>query len=214
MPPLQEVDPNISWAAAPRPRKKPGPRPKPLKDRKFKPSNPIQRPERTYSKEKKEEVLKRLIFGRITKKGREKLPSLRDAVQHFQIPLSTIQGWNVDRESFIEEHTRKLCPKWPELEAQVYFYFLERRTKGKVVTTSWFRRKAQAIYKELYPDQSSRLPFSTSWWRGFLRRHNIVKRRVTKQATKRPEDYIEVVNKFLRFVRRISTLRSEWRIFH
>ncbi|EEU38504.1 uncharacterized protein NECHADRAFT_88606 [Fusarium vanettenii 77-13-4] len=211
MPPLDEVDPNAGWTVASTPRKKPGPKPKPLAERKPRRILPIQRPERSYSPEQKAEVLVWLIHGHVIKKGWKRKPTVYDASRHFKIPEGTIRGWRQKREFFLEEHHRKLCPKWPGLEDQVYLSFLERRAQGKVATTSWFRRKAQAIYKELYPDQSSRFPFSTGWWRGFLRRHNIVKRRVTKQSTKRPEDYIDVVNRFLRFIRRISTLRFQSR---
>ncbi|KAH7231480.1 hypothetical protein MRS44_016023 [Fusarium solani] len=161
MPPLGEVDPNTGWGVAPTPRKKPGPKPKPLEERKPRRILLIQRPERSYTPEQKAEVLVWLIHGHVIKKKRKKKPTLRDAVKHFRIPYSTIRGWHVNRESFLEEHHRKLCPKWPDLEDRVYLSFLERRTQGKVATTSWFRRQARAIYKELHLDQSSQFPFST-----------------------------------------------------
>jgi hypothetical protein len=75
-----------------------------------------------------------------------------------------------------------------------------------IASTSWFRRQARIIFKNLYPDfpDSERFIFSNGWWRGFLRRHNIVRRKITHCASKLPEAYLEVVNSFIRFVRKIS----------
>ena len=42
------------------------------------------------------------------------------------------------------------------------------------------------------------------WFAGFVRRHNISNRKVTKQATKLPHEYTACVNSFLRFIKRNS----------
>ncbi|XTI93948.1 hypothetical protein V2W45_1473219 [Cenococcum geophilum] len=42
------------------------------------------------------------------------------------------------------------------------------------------------------------------WFNNFIKRYGILRRRVTKQALKLPEEYIKVINSFLRFIRRNS----------
>jgi hypothetical protein len=181
------------------------------KDRKFTASTAIRRQERSYSDEKKEEVIMWLIHHRVQRLGEWKPPSLRDAEKHFKIPKSTIADWNEFRESHISNQQRRYASQWPDLEERLYNLFLERREKQQIVTTAWFRLKARLAFRELYPDVPWPFPFSYGWWRGFLRRHNIVKRRVTKQSSRRPEDYINVVNNFLRFIRRVSQKRGQSR---
>ncbi|KAL6411770.1 hypothetical protein AUP68_04144 [Ilyonectria robusta] len=73
--------------------------------------------------------------------------------------------------------------------------------------------KSQALFIDLYPSLPGAFIFSVGWYRGFLRRHNIVKRRITKQSTRRPEDYIAIVNRFLRFIRRVSSVGCQSRAF-
>lgn len=86
-------------------RKKPGPKPKPLSERKFKERPPVQRIERSYSAEKRREVVMWLLHAKIpspagyrdTVDGFRK-PSLRDASQHWNIPRNTIGAWFKKRE--------------------------------------------------------------------------------------------------------------------
>jgi hypothetical protein len=110
--------------------------------------------------------------------------------------------------SYVEKQPHVPPPKWPELEEDLYLRFLVRRARKMVANTSWFRRQAREIFGTLYPSLPERFIFSNGWWRGFLQRHNIVKRRVTHRASKLPEEYVEVVNNSIRFVRRTSTIQS------
>ncbi|KAH6962569.1 hypothetical protein BKA56DRAFT_698586 [Ilyonectria sp. MPI-CAGE-AT-0026] len=93
MPPSNQTNTTLpSWTPLPE-RKKRGSKPKPLKDRKARPSKSIVRPQRSYTKKKKDEVLMWLIHHRIKRRGETSPPSIRDAELHFKIPCSTIQGW-------------------------------------------------------------------------------------------------------------------------
>jgi hypothetical protein len=140
-------------------------------------------------------------------------PNSAEAESHFQIPASTIRQWKKKyMNSYVEKHPHIPPPKWPGLEEDLYSRFLVRRARKLVASTSWFRRQARLIFGSLYPSLPDRFIFSNGWWRSFLRRHNIVKRRVTHRASKLPEEYVEVVNNFIRFVRRISTIRSQSRV--
>ncbi|KAM5380051.1 hypothetical protein ACJZ2D_003698 [Fusarium nematophilum] len=205
MPPLQEVDPNVRTLA-----KRRGPRPKPYSERQYTPRAPIQRVQRSYSRRKKEEVIIWLTHHRVEgQNGVFKPPSLRDAADHFKISHTTIAGWWRHRDDILpHRQTRQYSPYWPKLEEELYSEFQGARKRRKVVTTSWFRIRARQIFARMNPGFPHLFTFSNGWWQGFLRRHNIVKRRVTKQATKRPEEYIDIINRFLRFLRRISIQRG------
>ena len=48
--------------------------------------------------------------------------------------------------------------------------------------------------------------FSSGWFTSFQKQYRISRRRVTKKATKLPEEYLSFVNKFLRFIKRVSQL--------
>lgn len=82
------------------------------------------------------------------------------------------------------------------------------REAGKVITTGWFRHKAKALFIKLEPDFPHIFTFSNGWWINFKHRHCIIWRRITKQATRRPEDYIRIVNNFLQFIRQVSQARA------
>jgi hypothetical protein len=68
----------------------------------------------------------------------------------------------------------------------------------------WFRRISQQIWKRLYPSIPELFVFSNGWFWRFLRRHNIVRCRITKVATKLPEEIVKVTNSFIQYVRKRS----------
>ncbi|KAI6756227.1 hypothetical protein HG530_011963 [Fusarium avenaceum] len=70
-----------------------GPKPKPLSERKLLRTTPIVRKENTYSKKKKEEVIMWMVHNRVERLGEMVPPSTLDAEYHFKIPRSTIAGW-------------------------------------------------------------------------------------------------------------------------
>jgi hypothetical protein len=80
---------------------------------------------------------------------------------------------------------------------------------NKCVSVGWFRRESRSIFKQLYPAQENLFVFSSGWFIGFQKRHQISQRRVTKKATKVPAEYIDFVNKFLRFIKRVSQLPND-----
>ncbi|KAK5991915.1 hypothetical protein PT974_05305 [Cladobotryum mycophilum] len=91
MPPLQTYD----IGTAP-PKKKRGPKPKPLSERGYKPKGPVKRIERSYRAGKKDEVIMYLLHHKVPSTvfmGHPRRPSLREAAHHFKIPKSTICGW-------------------------------------------------------------------------------------------------------------------------
>ncbi|KAG6021105.1 hypothetical protein E4U19_005963, partial [Claviceps sp. Clav32 group G5] len=81
--------------------------------------------------------------------------------------------------------------------------FIARRKADLPVRHTWFRRRAQELFRQLYPKVIYDFIFSDGWFNGFKIRWNIVPRRITKQASKRPAEYLEIVGRFLRFIRRM-----------
>ncbi|KAF5646673.1 ubiquitin thiolesterase [Fusarium tjaetaba] len=83
----------VTYDMGPPPKKKRGPKPKPLSERKLLRTTPIVRKEASYSKRKKEEVIAWMLHTRVDRRGEMVPPSTTDAENHFQIPRSTIAGW-------------------------------------------------------------------------------------------------------------------------
>lgn len=207
--PLQEVVPNL----LPSQRPKLGPKPKPLSQRACginKP--PVKNIQRTYSDKKRLEVLAYLAQHQVYsplcgpgKRGDWRPVTIHEASVHFNISPNTIKHWKKRQNQILSrERVPTNKAEWPELESELFQAFLTQRSNNKICTVWWFRRKAQAIFTTLYPDSAGMFLFSNGWWAGFRNRHNISRRRITKQATKRPEQYVEIVNLFLRFIRRVS----------
>ncbi|KAM4059018.1 hypothetical protein HRG_008110 [Hirsutella rhossiliensis] len=92
MPPLTELPMDKKAKPVPK-RKKPGERP-------FKPTRPIRRVERSYSRHKRDEVVMFLshyqVFDPSVSQANEqgyRAPSYADAAKHFGIPRTTIARW-------------------------------------------------------------------------------------------------------------------------
>ncbi|KAG5751056.1 hypothetical protein H9Q72_008541 [Fusarium xylarioides] len=83
----------VTHDMGPPPKKKRGPKPKPLSERKMLRTTPIVRKEASYPKRKKEEVIKWMLLTRVKRRGEMVPPSTMDAANHFQIPRSTIAVW-------------------------------------------------------------------------------------------------------------------------
>lgn len=88
--------------------------------------------------------------------------------------------------------------KWPDLEDALYTAFLQHREAGRIVTGGWFRRKTKLLWGQIYPYAPwATFYYSVGWLRGFFKRYMIVRRRLTKMATKLPGEYVTIVNSFL-----------------
>jgi hypothetical protein len=147
--PLQSISANTRLPAPSPVRKKPGPKPKSLLDRKAV-EKPVKRQQRSYSREKKIQVLTFLVHhkvvrSRITQQRRRRqgaceadallsvdLLTYRDvtldeAGAFFKIPVRTIGGWWARREAVLQNNSREGIPWWPDLEEHLYERFWERR---------------------------------------------------------------------------------------
>ena len=74
---------------------RPGPKPKPLNERLYKPPKPIQRIQRSYSRERKIDVILFREHHRVldTSTRLYQPPTFEQIAAFWKIPESTIQGW-------------------------------------------------------------------------------------------------------------------------
>lgn len=107
------------------PRKKRGPAPKPLSERKFTLSKPVTRVERSYSKQKRRDVLMFLIHHKVYEPGPLagpdgwRRPKYKEAAARFQIPTSTLGSWYTHRHKF-DIWSRVSIHRCPDLDEQVF----------------------------------------------------------------------------------------------
>ncbi|KAJ3454068.1 hypothetical protein MRS44_018700 [Fusarium solani] len=183
---------------------------KAAKSKPYTPPKPIVRKEERHTKERMEDVILFLENHWIhdpdhwkSVNGYRK-PLQWEAAKYFLVNEKTVSYWWRNRVSILGPRERRYSPHWPKLEDALFGQFLTARKEKKIVTTGWFKRTAKSIWNDQNPSTKGIFTFSNGWWSGFKRRHNIVRRRITKQSTRRPEEYREVTNSFLRYIRRVS----------
>jgi hypothetical protein len=183
---------------------------------------PVKRLQRSYSREKKIQVLTFLAHHKVVR-ARQRQQRRRDGASEadtvlsidvllyrdvtleeagafFKIPVSTIHNWWARREAILQNNSREGIPWWPDLEERLYEQFWERRQQRLVTSMGWFRRESRELFTTLYPESSYIFTFSRGWFARFLQRHCITRRRITHQAQKLPEELLDIVSSFLRQV--------------
>ncbi|RFU28389.1 hypothetical protein B7463_g7932, partial [Scytalidium lignicola] len=215
---------------------KKGPKIKPLEKRTYTPRlKPITSARQSYTKERKIEVLKFLLYHKVVVtpsttyqrfKARSGMPSepepvnpfnsitryrsvtFEEASEFWKIAYGTIKRWWLEKDKILAGKTSSYSPHWPELEKELFEQILTRRKASQVVTVGWIRRTARNIFKCQNPECTTLFTFSQGWFYGFQRRYGICRRRITKQAAKLPSEYITYTNSFLQFIRRNSQLEK------
>lgn len=193
-------------------RPKPGPKVRPIQDRNWKMPRPVTRKEERHSKARRLAVVMFIYHHRVFDPDSSfsidgyRKPFQREAAAYFQINRRTISDWV--RQDFKSEEVKKRSyhPQWPQLERRLFQDFMVLRQKQCAITTSWFRKRANEIFRESVSseDQVKLFTFSNGWWLGFKRRFNIVKRRVTKRASQPPEALFNVCGAFCKYIRRVQ----------
>lgn len=130
-----------------------------------------------------------------------RLPTLDEASLFFQIPKSTIADWTWDSHKIIEQAGNSRCNTpivfvcmWLDMGGFFFDAFVKWREQEKPVRDGWFRRSANELWKQTYPDlQIGLFTFSRGWFNGFLSRHWIVLRFITNTAQSLPSDYKEQI---------------------
>jgi hypothetical protein len=194
---------------------------------------PIRRIQRTYSRRRKQEVLLFLNHHRIhlSKNGIDgyeqpsrvlsgmdnvkeegfRRPTAAEARDYFLIRnASTIQTWWAKRDKiFAGPMPKPYSLKWPALEKELMKQSGTARDNNRIVTVHWFRRVSHQIWQQLYPQVSEVFVFSNVWFWRFLRRHGIVRRRITKVATKTPAEMVDVADCFIQYIRRNNRRKDD-----
>ncbi|RPA97625.1 hypothetical protein L873DRAFT_1097952 [Choiromyces venosus 120613-1] len=134
----------------------------------------------------------------------------------FKIPKSTIDRWRGTAGEILEqvggECSHRDAPVtflclWPEMEKQLFDWFVARRSQGRQVQDGWFRRNAKELWRTSYPELPEGLfVFSQGWFHGFLSCHRVVLRFVTNTAQSLPANYKDQILIWLRFNRRNQIL--------
>ncbi|RPA90955.1 DDE-domain-containing protein [Choiromyces venosus 120613-1] len=188
------------------PKRRRGPKAKPICERNLTQQElkPIQYPERTYSQSQKLRVLVFLEHHQIPlqRPGEYRRPTQQEASDTYQVPQRTISDWTRKKDKIEQIGKDSPVKKAAALEDQLYNDFLERREARRTVRQAWFRIQSQFRFREIYPNVNPAIfRFSNGWFRGFLGRHKISLRCITKKAQKMPEDYRILVVNWLRFNR-------------
>ncbi|KAI8404168.1 hypothetical protein FOFC_15662 [Fusarium oxysporum] len=196
----------------PQPKRR-GRKPKPIQNRNWQLPRPIQRKEESHPRAKQLAVVMFMYHHQVfdpssswSVNGYRK-PFQREAADYFKIKRRTIGNWVLKDWDNPEITNRCYLPRWPQLEKQLFHDFMELRKNGRPVTTAWARKRAIEIFTEslLSKEHVKLFTFSNGWWQGFKSRFNIVKRRVTKQATQQPEALAEGAKSVP-----VKTPRSGW----
>jgi hypothetical protein len=138
-------------------------------------------------------------------------PIYSEAADYFRIKsFSTIRHWWKTRQKLLKGCTfKKHAPKWPRLEKELVRLFTAARERNKIVTVQWFRRMSAEVWKCLYPNENGVFVFSPGWFWQLLRRAGIVRRPMTKAASKPPSKVITTVNSSIQFIRKHSRRQGE-----
>ncbi|RFU34110.1 hypothetical protein B7463_g2199, partial [Scytalidium lignicola] len=229
---LQERSVNVQWPQ----RLKKGPKIKPLENRIYTPRiKPITSTRRSYTRERKIEVLKFLFhhkvvvtpstvyqkprvrcgmplepelvdpFNSITK---YRLVTFEEASQFWKISKSILKRWWSEKEKILAGKASVYSPHWPELEKELFEQILTCQKASQIVTVGWIRRTTKNICKSQNPECVTLFTFSQGWFYRFQKQYNICRRRITKQAAKLPSEYIIYTNSFLQFIRQNSQLEK------
>jgi len=215
---LNQTGANIQ-GPSPRERLRPGPKPKPLAARPYRPWGPIQRIRRSYSKARKVEVLLFLLHHRVAVEGTAQSqfhpPTKLETSHYWKIPEPTIQLWWVKRDEILQlpSTARRALPGtwtclWPAMEEELFAIFLAEQQKGRLIRRGWFRTQAKELFTKHYSASANMFVFSAGWFNGFLKRWSISCRALTKMSSRLPEKYELLVVNWLRFNRRNSQPRN------
>jgi len=196
--PLQEISGNTQHA--PPSKKRPGPKTTPLDARPYKQHKPISRIERSYSRERKIQVLLFLIHHRVKDDQRRRAragctnaetelpdgtvyrpPTAAEASAYWKIPEPTIKGWWRQRDKIVESKAgSRALPRqgwtcqWPEMEQELFNTFCARRLASQLIQQSWFWRISRELFQRYYTDCGQLFVFSYGWFNNFIKRYGIL----------------------------------------
>lgn len=127
----------------------------------------------------------------------------------FEVERKNISKWKAKRDavdcklkrSSFKVASQTLRSSYPEMETVLHEWILsQRRKEAACISGIMIKRQAQIIFEQVYKDKSqSTQDFAASegWKSNFLKRKNLVLRRVTTAGRDLPSDTIVTIRKFL-----------------
>lgn len=121
----------------------------------------------------------------------------RNTISHtarkFKLDRKIVRNWSNNKDKILSQsskHTRKrimrhVVGRWPEFESQLYEWFKELRDQGNCVSSRMIQ--AQAIRTSPSLDFAA----SNGWLNNFLRRHRLVRRRLTSSGRDLPANAVD-----------------------
>lgn len=165
-------------------------------------------------------------------------PTAPETGDHFKVPPQTIRNIWANRYKIVDMSRKDRRTKsgegrerHPAFELELFRQFVEWRQMGRKVSRFWFKRRAKTIFEtfngqELVSTsmvsncmripiksdlrQDLKFSYSNGWFQAFCRRWDISWRRLTHAGQRLPSHYLELINRFVRFIRRNSIIRTSF----
>ena len=147
------------------------------------------------------------------------LKSKRKVAQKYSIPRKAVRELIQDRENLESSPDqitrRRIAPTvcdYPELESQLFNWIVERRVQGVCLQGYHIQDFALSLKRELNLNPSFNA--SRGWLYRFLKRHNLVLRRVSTTGKDLPKNVKDCIKLHLQLSRQIKgNGRKIWRQF-
>lgn len=101
------------------------------------------------------------ILGKVY---RSRPPTFEEASAHFKVPVSTLSYWWKNRDPLLKIYRHASTGAWPALEEALFNLFCYQRSRLGIVTARWFKKTAERLWIELYPEQKNTFKFSIGWF--------------------------------------------------
>jgi hypothetical protein len=131
----------------------------------------------------------------------------------FGIDRRIIKHWHDKKEELEKsKHKRLRCKLYknskcyfPELETKLYTWAEETRSIGGCLSGVALIRKATEIYNEIYSDAIEKKEFNgtSGWLKNFLKRHSLVRRRITTTGRELPTNTLAIIKDFFETCNRL-----------
>ncbi|CAF1117869.1 unnamed protein product [Brachionus calyciflorus] len=142
------------------------------------------------------------------------LKSKRKVAQKYSIPRKAVREWIQDRENLESSPDqitrRRIAPTvgdYPELESQLFNWIVERRVQGVCLQGYHIQDFALSLKRELNLNPSFNA--SRGWLYRFLKRHNLVLRRVSTTGKDLPKNVKDIVSNYICSCQDISKEMAE-----
>jgi hypothetical protein len=144
--------------------------------------------------------------------GLEK-PSKRKTAVIFKLAPATVRDWIKIKDElnsrkcplsrrYLTNHSEKSKKGlFPDVEEEVYKWFVDLRSNDIVVTSLGLKNKMANIMRISHPEEEIVWKSSYGWLRNFMKRFDLSFRRITKSGREFPKNCFQVIKDFLEDVK-------------